>query len=281
MLGCFVLNARARSQRCRETTGKRPTSWFSTASTSANWCVGRRALVWRRGLARPIHAKTVAGVCVRVTRRGVGVGGGVAQYRSLWFFLVFYAVFLVVVFLNVSVSETFFARDALREGVIAREMLEADAPNIRKDFNDIGQVSEAWQWLMGPFVETIAQDDAAKLGVVLDFNRLLGACVRACACLCVSSPSLACRRRTPFDGATPGSVRLRQLRVRNDSCDLSEQLNRPENFGARERKKANRSNQASVDTLAAQSASTRTRPAPGASNRLGRRFESPTTPLFP
>ena len=127
------------------------------------------------------------------------------KYRQLWFFLALYAVFLAVIFLNVSVSEVFFARDALRSGVIGREMFESDAPNIRKDFNDVGQVSEAWQWLQGPFVETVSQVAADKQGIVLDFNQLIG------------------------------KVRLRQLRTRNDSCALSEQLNNAANAGQKKK----------------------------------------------
>eukprot|EP00003_Mantamonas_plastica_P001119 TRINITY_DN1081_c0_g1_i1.p1 TRINITY_DN1081_c0_g1~~TRINITY_DN1081_c0_g1_i1.p1 ORF type:complete len:608 (-),score=224.88 TRINITY_DN1081_c0_g1_i1:24-1847(-) len=72
--------------------------------------------------------------------------------------------------------------------------------HIKKTFEDIGSMDEFWQWLQGPFQEAVTNDEwyngdkftAAEEGFLYNYNKLIG------------------------------GIRIRQLRVRDDSCTPSD-----------------------------------------------------------
>ena len=87
----------------------------------------------------------------------------------------------------------FYTEEALRDILVHEEFLYEDA-HVEKTFEAIGEVSEFWEWTLGPFLNGVSQQNDVEQGYILRYNRILG------------------------------SARLRQLRVRDDSCRITSSL---------------------------------------------------------
>ena len=114
---------------------------------------------------------------------------------------VFYVLFLVFLCWSVVLQtqrsrDVYFLSHLVDDKLMEEEFGADDAPNVKKVFEDIGEVTEFWQWLRGPLAGTLSNPDwrsereveGPGTGFIHGHNRLVG------------------------------PVRLRQLRVRKDSC---------------------------------------------------------------
>jgi hypothetical protein len=114
------------------------------------------------------------------------------MFRDFFFYVLFIVIFLTVIFLGRDIRRVYYMESALRDKFIEEEFLQSDS-YIYKSFDDIGELSEFWQFMRGPFVGALASVNAFEQGYILSFNRIIGA------------------------------PRIRQVRVR-DKCSLSAPL---------------------------------------------------------
>jgi hypothetical protein len=114
------------------------------------------------------------------------------MFRDFFFYVLFIVIFLTVIFLGRDIRRVYYMESALRDKFIEEEFLQSDS-YIYKSFDDIGELSEFWQFMRGPFVGALASVNAFEQGYILSFNRIIGA------------------------------PRVRQVRVR-DKCSLSAPL---------------------------------------------------------
>eukprot|EP00002_Diphylleia_rotans_P032601 TRINITY_DN6860_c0_g1_i1.p1 TRINITY_DN6860_c0_g1~~TRINITY_DN6860_c0_g1_i1.p1 ORF type:complete len:759 (+),score=130.64 TRINITY_DN6860_c0_g1_i1:53-2329(+) len=107
---------------------------------------------------------------------------------DLTLYLVFLVTFLFAVFLTRDVSQAFLLKRTYEDVFIRREY-PPEFSTIRKDFSDIESVEEFWQWAQGPL--TMAVNEALQNdGYLSRYNRFIG------------------------------RIRFRQVRVKNDSCNI-------------------------------------------------------------
>lgn len=114
------------------------------------------------------------------------------MFRDFFFYVLFIVIFLTIIFLGRDIRRVYYVESALRDKFIEEEFLQNDS-YIYKSFDDIGELSEFWQFMRGPFVGALASVNAFEQGYILSFNRIIGA------------------------------PRIRQVRVR-DKCSLSAPL---------------------------------------------------------
>ena len=105
----------------------------------------------------------------------------------------FYSLFIAIIFMQRNVETAYYTEEALRDIFVNEEFLFEDA-HVQKSFEEIGEVSEFWEWTLGPFVNGVSQKNELEQGYILRYNRILG------------------------------SARIRQLRVRPDSCQITSTL---------------------------------------------------------
>ena len=112
-----------------------------------------------------------------------------AMYRDLFFFCCWFILFVSIVFTTRDVGTAHQLESAMREKFVLEEYDPSDSL-VYKNFLTIDSVEEFWQWIHGPFFGAISEVDDNGNTFILGVNRLLG------------------------------SARLRQYRVRNDSCTM-------------------------------------------------------------
>lgn len=93
--------------------------------------------------------------------------------RGCYCFTVWYVLFIVLVFTARNVTKGFELEFSMKDILVQEEFDEADS-HIKKNFNDIGEPEEIWQWMQGPLLNAIGQKDSQEEAFILSHNRLLG-----------------------------------------------------------------------------------------------------------
>lgn len=112
------------------------------------------------------------------------------QVRDLILYLFWIGLYMTIIFLNRDVNAAHRIEHGINSIIIDQE-IKSDKYLVLYTFPTIGEVEEWWDWLTGPVLEALsAVNDEEEVSLAF-YNRLLG------------------------------SVRLRQMRVRPDSCEIT------------------------------------------------------------
>ena len=149
------------------------------------------------------------------------MGGRVLRYLRERLFLkeaIIYLAFMII-FASVSLSSrpgshAYYFTEAMRDFFVDEEFTEDDSPNVMKNLMAVGSHDEMWQWLQGPFVGQVdANGTLVHSGNLFwdeDYNG--------------EEHDTETAKYVFGQNRIIGAIRLRQLRVRSDSCEIADRF---------------------------------------------------------
>eukprot|EP00753_Platysulcus_tardus_P001175 PLAT11123.1.p1 GENE.PLAT11123.1~~PLAT11123.1.p1 ORF type:complete len:840 (+),score=465.31 PLAT11123.1:32-2551(+) len=146
-----------------------------------------------------------AGGCCRAAMHVCGSSDN--PFKEIFLYIFFYALLMFVAVYQRPSLDSYYFNALMADLIVEEEFPDQFAPNLYKSFHDVATTEEFWQFVQGPLAGNLFPDDC--YGGVDDATM---------------KPAESCAGFVYFGNRIIGGVRLRQVRVKEQSCAVPQLL---------------------------------------------------------